>query len=64
MEARKEVIQFLQLARMMKEGLPDGQWEDGLEELWNYIKEERPKPDDPFWNDALEEINRNKAWWV
>lgn len=63
-EPRRTVLQTLNLLHSLREDLPDGQWEDGPEELLDYIKEERPEPGDPFWISAQEELDRNLKHWV
>lgn len=64
-ELHTDVMSRLRLMHSMRDMLPDGQWEDGPEELYEEIKECRPSPFNvEFWQGAKEELDRNEAWWI
>ena len=63
-EARRFVIATLRMMRNMKDCLPDGQWEDGPEEIVEAIKECKPAPDDPYWLELRDELQVNLNYWV
>jgi hypothetical protein len=63
-EERAFVLRTLRFMRQMGECLPDGQWEDGPEEIYDAIKEDRPDVDDPVWVEYAAELRRNMNWWV
>lgn len=63
-EARKFVKGHINMMLKMKDCLPDGQWEDGMEDLFLELREEMPENDDPIWLEHQEEVMRNLSYWV
>lgn len=64
-DRQQNVLSLLHLMRSMINDIPDGQWQDGPEELLEYIREEKPSPfAEAFWIDAEQELLANQARWM
>ena len=64
LEERAFVLRTLSLMRSMRDCLPDGQWEDGPEEIFDAIREEKPEVDDPIWTEFADDLRTNMGYWV
>lgn len=64
LEERAFVLRTLKLMRSMRECLPDGQWEDGPEEILEAIREDKPEADDQVWVEYANDLRANMAYWV
>ncbi len=63
-QARLYTLSMLRVLRTMKDDLPDGQWEDGPEELCDELCEQRPDKSDPVWLEYANEVRDNVARWL
>jgi hypothetical protein len=63
-EARKYVKSMLMTMKGMKDCMPDGQWEDGPEDMYLELRSNMPAPLDEEWLELKRELEENIVRWM